>query len=58
MHSQAGGPASKGRKRKRLPDPEAAEAQPEVRALQEKLDAISLQCWGYGSCRMRSSMQT
>ncbi|KAF8135666.1 snRNA-activating protein of 50kDa MW C terminal-domain-containing protein [Boletus edulis] len=45
VHCQAGGPVPKGRKRKHLPDPETAEAQPEVRALQEKLDAISLQCW-------------
>ncbi|KAG8213733.1 hypothetical protein J3R82DRAFT_10438 [Butyriboletus roseoflavus] len=45
VHSQAGGPASKGRKRKHLPDPETAEAQPEVRALEDKLEAISLRCW-------------
>ncbi|KAG9316398.1 hypothetical protein JVU11DRAFT_2431 [Chiua virens] len=45
VYSQAGGLASKGRKRKHLPDPEAAETQPEVRALQKKLDAISLRCW-------------
>jgi snRNA-activating protein complex subunit 3 len=52
------GPASKGRKRKHLPDPETAEAQPEVRALQEKLETISLRCWGYDSCDMQSSVQT
>ncbi|KAH0827547.1 hypothetical protein J3R83DRAFT_4268 [Lanmaoa asiatica] len=46
VHSQAGGPASKGRKRKHLPDPETAEAQLEVCALEEKLEAISLRCWG------------
>ncbi|KAF9244968.1 snRNA-activating protein of 50kDa MW C terminal-domain-containing protein [Melanogaster broomeanus] len=39
-------PAPKGRKRKRLPVPESNEVDPEVRALQEKLDAISLSCWG------------
>lgn len=56
VHSRAGGPASKGRKRKHLPDPETAEAQPEVRALEEKLETISLQCWGYDSYHMRSSV--
>lgn len=57
VHSQAGGPASKSRKRKHLPDPETVEAQPEVRALQEKLEAISLRCWGYDSYDMRSFVQ-
>lgn len=54
--SQAGGPTSKGRKRKHLPDPETAEAQPEVRALQERLETTSLRCWGYDFCDMRSSV--
>ena len=49
VYSQAGGSVPKGRKRKHMPDPETAEAQPEVRALQGKLDAISLRCWGYVS---------
>lgn len=55
--SQAGGPASKGRKRKHLPDPETAEAQPEVHVLEERLEAISLRCWGYDSCDMRSTAE-
>ena len=58
LHGQAGGPASKSRKRKHLPDPEVVEAQSEVRALQQKLDAISLQCWGYDSHAVRFSAET
>ncbi|KAF8844640.1 hypothetical protein BDN67DRAFT_1065814 [Paxillus ammoniavirescens] len=37
--------APKGRKRKRLPVPGEDAVVPEVRALQEKLDSISLSCW-------------
>ncbi|KIK92826.1 hypothetical protein PAXRUDRAFT_829589 [Paxillus rubicundulus Ve08.2h10] len=37
--------APKGRKRKRLPVPGEDVVVPEVRALQEKLDSISLGCW-------------
>ena len=58
VHSQAGGPASKSRKRKYLPDPETVQAHPDVQALQEKLEAISLQCWGYDSYDNRSPVRT
>lgn len=54
VHNQGGGSTSKGRKWKHLPDPDTAGAQPEVRALQGKLEAISLRCWGYDSCDMHS----
>ncbi|KIJ18944.1 hypothetical protein PAXINDRAFT_70365, partial [Paxillus involutus ATCC 200175] len=37
--------APKGRKRKRFPVPGEDAVVPEVRALQEKLDSISLSCW-------------
>ncbi|KAF9222581.1 hypothetical protein BS17DRAFT_783085 [Gyrodon lividus] len=46
VHGQANTQTPKGRKRKRLPAPEANEVVPEVRALQERLDSISLACWG------------
>ncbi|KIJ67958.1 hypothetical protein HYDPIDRAFT_37536 [Hydnomerulius pinastri MD-312] len=47
VHGQADKPVpQRGRKRKLQPITDASENVPEVRALQEKLDAIHLSCWG------------
>ncbi|KAH7888531.1 snRNA-activating protein of 50kDa MW C terminal-domain-containing protein [Phlebopus sp. FC_14] len=49
VQGQAGS-AQRGRKRKHASSTsEESDAPPEVRALQEKLDAISLRCWGFSS---------